>query len=58
LKRPTKTEKGMKRSQNSTWPKRMPAEAARVSLAVSDEGAAGVGGRAGMKKAGTAQTED
>jgi hypothetical protein len=48
----------MKSSQNSTWLKRILVDSRRESLAVSPDGATGVGGRAGMKKEGTAQTED
>lgn len=48
----------MNRSQNSSWLNNKRAEARILSLGVSEDGAAGVGGRAGMKKAGAAQTED
>jgi hypothetical protein len=46
------------RSQNSSWFTRILAEARRESLGVSQEGAGGVGGEEGMKKAGTALIED
>jgi hypothetical protein len=46
------------RSQNSSWVRRILAEARRESLGVSQEGAGGVGGEEGMKKAGIAEMED
>jgi hypothetical protein len=58
LKRPTWMEKGTKRSQNSGCLKMSLDETRRLSFGVSAEGATGVGGAAGMKKEGTAQTDD
>ena len=47
----------MKRSQNSGWPSRIAALVRKGNLGVVEDGAAGVGGFAGMKNAGTAQME-